>query len=128
MDVFHSGSVTQTSPETAAHLAELEEASHPKRSRVVEREVQLEAADGYLIGATSFEPLGDVRATILIHGATAVPQTYYGRFARFAAPSACARGRVEGAVSASAAISVLERLTAAFATSGVTPSRPLSSR
>ncbi|MCA9631957.1 MAG: alpha/beta fold hydrolase [Myxococcales bacterium] len=85
MDVFHSGSITQTSPETAAHLAELEEASHPKRSRVVEREVQLEAADGYLIGATSFEPLGDVRATILIHGATAVPQTYYGRFARFAA-------------------------------------------
>ncbi|MCB9588365.1 MAG: alpha/beta fold hydrolase [Polyangiaceae bacterium] len=51
----------------------------------MEREIELEAADDYLIGATSFEPLGEVRATLLIHGATAVPQTYYAKFARFAA-------------------------------------------
>lgn len=91
MDVFHSGSITQTSTQTAAHLEQLTLQSesgpaHVKAAlRVVEREIELEADDGYLIGATSFEPIGDVRATILIHGATAVPQSYYAKFGRFAA-------------------------------------------
>ncbi len=96
MDVFHSGSITQTSTGTGADLSQLADASHAyepepphadvrEALRVVEREIELEAADGYLIGATSFEPVGDVRATILIHGATAVPQSYYAQFGRFAA-------------------------------------------
>ena len=88
MGVFHSGSITQTSTNTAADFGPFgtSGADEPRgRLKIVEREIELEAADGYLIGATSFEPVGAVRATLLIHGATAVPQSYYAKFGRFAA-------------------------------------------
>lgn len=74
-----AGSLTRNS---AAALAGADSAG------VRQHELQVVAADGYLIGATLFSSAqADVspRATILIHGATAVPQSYYAAFARFAA-------------------------------------------
>lgn len=46
------------------------------------RRTVIPATDGYLLGATVFEPRR-ARTTIVIHGATAVPQTYYGAFAEW---------------------------------------------
>jgi predicted alpha/beta hydrolase len=51
----------------------------PLRAR---QELQLAAEDGFGLGATLFSPRGRARGTIVIHGAAAVPQTYYARFAQ----------------------------------------------
>lgn len=48
------------------------------------RALSLRAADGFAIGARVFEPRRP-RATVVIHSATAVPQTYYAAFAEFLA-------------------------------------------
>src|SRR5262249_39825102 len=48
------------------------------------REVAIAATDGYRLGATVFEPRR-ARTTVVIHGATAVPQTYYAAFAEWLA-------------------------------------------
>jgi predicted alpha/beta hydrolase len=39
------------------------------------------AEDGFELAARRFEPLGHARANLLIHAATAAPQTYYASFA-----------------------------------------------
>jgi predicted alpha/beta hydrolase len=43
------------------------------------------ATDGYPLGATQFDPLGDCRATLLLLGATAVSRTYYRAFGQYMA-------------------------------------------
>jgi predicted alpha/beta hydrolase len=43
----------------------------------------VEAADGFHLGATVYAPVGRARGTLLVHGATAVPQSYYARYAAF---------------------------------------------
>jgi predicted alpha/beta hydrolase len=45
----------------------------------------LDALDGYRLGATRFEPPGAARASLVIAGATGVPQAFYRRFALHAA-------------------------------------------
>lgn len=47
--------------------------------------LQLAAADGYLLGACRYPAQGSLRGRLVIAGATAVPQGFYQRFARFAA-------------------------------------------
>src|SRR5690349_23187156 len=44
---------------------------------------ELRAADGCRLGATLFSPPNTPRGTVIIHGATATPQSYYRRFAYF---------------------------------------------
>ncbi len=44
----------------------------------------LTTADGTRIGATRFEALGEYRGTIIVAGATGVPQAFYRRFAEHA--------------------------------------------
>jgi predicted alpha/beta hydrolase len=46
------------------------------------RELIVHADDGYALGASVFTGAKPTRATVLIHGATATPQSYYARFAR----------------------------------------------
>lgn len=49
---------------------------------------ELTAADGAVLGATLFTPRGAAiapRGTVILHAATAVPASYYQRFARFIA-------------------------------------------
>src|SRR5262249_35081851 len=46
---------------------------------------EVEAADGEVLGATMFPPSGRGLGTVLVHGATAVPQSYYRHFAAFLA-------------------------------------------
>lgn len=46
--------------------------------------VKLVAADGYVLGACRFPAQGPLRGRIVVAGATAVPQGFYQRFARFA--------------------------------------------
>lgn len=46
---------------------------------------ELVAADGYRLAATRYTPPADVRADLLVAGATGVPQGFYRRFAEFAA-------------------------------------------
>jgi predicted alpha/beta hydrolase len=48
------------------------------------RTERVEAEDGFPLGVRVFGP-DDARGIVIIHGATAVPQTYYERFAAFAA-------------------------------------------
>jgi predicted alpha/beta hydrolase len=48
------------------------------------REVAIAATDGYRLGATVFETRR-ARTTVVIHGATAVPQSYYAAFAEWLA-------------------------------------------
>ena len=48
------------------------------------RAITIEATDGYRLGATIFETRR-ARTTVVIHGATAVPQTYYAAFAEWLA-------------------------------------------
>jgi predicted alpha/beta hydrolase len=49
-------------------------------------QITLEAADGYRLGARLFAPAATrARGTVLVHGATAVPQRYYARFAAYLA-------------------------------------------
>lgn len=47
--------------------------------------VTVEASDGYPLAVRVHEPNGHARGTLLIHSATATPQTYYGRFGAWAA-------------------------------------------
>ncbi len=48
-------------------------------------DVSLLAPDGVSLTGRLFEPLGPARGTLLIHSATAVPQTFYAPFAKHAA-------------------------------------------
>jgi len=43
----------------------------------------LHSEDGYALGATRYEPAGEVRAQVVLHAATAAPQRFYAPFARF---------------------------------------------
>jgi predicted alpha/beta hydrolase len=52
---------------------------------ITPRPLRIEAEDGFSLAARSFDPAGAPRGTVLIHGATAVPQTYYARFAGYLA-------------------------------------------
>ncbi len=45
----------------------------------------LQAVDGAPLAAALFEPRGDARGTLIVHGATATPQRFYRGFARFLA-------------------------------------------
>lgn len=54
--------------------------AHPSETRT-----EFPAVDGYPLGATVFEPARPARATVLIAAATAVPQGYYAKFARYLA-------------------------------------------
>jgi predicted alpha/beta hydrolase len=52
-----------------------------------ERGLDVSACDGFRLKATVFTPAERPRGTVLINGATAVPATYYRRFAGFLARS-----------------------------------------
>jgi len=52
----------------------------PNVATLAPRQIQIAAGDGYPLGATVFEPPRP-RGTVVIHGATAVPQRYYAAFA-----------------------------------------------
>lgn len=45
-------------------------------------DIRIPTGDGRQLGATCHEPVGPARAQVVIHGATAVPQRFYGSFAR----------------------------------------------
>jgi predicted alpha/beta hydrolase len=45
------------------------------------RPIALETSDGVVLGGRVFDPIGRSRATVVIHGATATRQRYYGAFA-----------------------------------------------
>lgn len=45
-------------------------------------EIGIPTREGRCLGAVCHEPLGPARAQVVIHGATAVPQRYYGSFGR----------------------------------------------
>jgi predicted alpha/beta hydrolase len=47
--------------------------------------LSLVAADGYRLGATRYHPQGPAQASLVVAGATAVPQGFYRRFAEHAA-------------------------------------------
>jgi predicted alpha/beta hydrolase len=51
----------------------------------MDRALTLTAADGFQLGATRFEAVGERRGAIVVAGATAVPQGFYRRFADYAA-------------------------------------------
>lgn len=48
-------------------------------------EASIRTDDGFAVAARIYEPAGAPRASVVIHGATAVPQRYYRRFAAFLA-------------------------------------------
>jgi len=52
---------------------------------VAPRQDSVPAGDGFVLGATIFPPSRPGRGTVIVHGATAVPQTFYRRFAGFLA-------------------------------------------
>ena len=56
----------------------------PTFERFTKRDFTIVAADGFALAATSYEP-DEYKATIVIVGATGVPQQFYQRFSRFAA-------------------------------------------
>ena len=56
----------------------------PTFERFTKRDFTIVAADGFALAATSYEP-DEYKATIVIAGATGVPQKFYQRFSRFAA-------------------------------------------
>lgn len=67
-------------------------ATDPKDPRIVDADpIDLIAEDGTVLGATLFRPTRKPRGTLIIHGATATPQSYYRRFAQFAAAAGGAR-------------------------------------
>ena len=47
------------------------------------KRITIEAADGYPLAATLYEPAGEPRATVLLASATGVKQSFYGKFATF---------------------------------------------
>jgi len=53
--------------------------------KAAERRTEFLATDGYPLGATLFEPVHPMRGVVLIASATAVPQGYYAKFARYLA-------------------------------------------
>src|SRR5687767_1550805 len=81
-------------PFVAEARNELSDASKHKAEPVEISAVELTASDGVTLGATLFTPVtpaGLSRGTVIIHSATAVPQRYYHRFARYAAQAIGAR-------------------------------------
>ena len=56
----------------------------PTFEHFTQRDFTIVAADGFALAATSYEP-EEYKATIVIAGATGVPQQFYQRFSRFAA-------------------------------------------
>jgi predicted alpha/beta hydrolase len=62
----------------------------PDSTLVAIRAFDLHADDQVRLGATLFEPARP-HGVVIIHGATAVPQRYYQRFATFAAQATGAR-------------------------------------
>ena len=52
--------------------------------------IQLVTADRTALGGTLFRPRGEAEATVIIHGATATPQSFYRRFAEHLAASGVA--------------------------------------
>lgn len=54
---------------------------------VFERRLTLQSRDSVELGATLFEPRGHVKANLVVHGALAVPQRFYSRFAHAMAAS-----------------------------------------
>jgi predicted alpha/beta hydrolase len=60
---------------------------HPRPEAI--QNVKIVTADRTALGGTLFEPSSRIRAeaTVIIHGATATPQSYYRRFARYLAAS-----------------------------------------
>src|SRR5688572_17742879 len=65
-----------TAPSTSASLDSTAE------TLSTQQDLRLVAADGYRIGARLFEPKAPL-GTVVIHGATAVPQKFYWRFAKY---------------------------------------------
>lgn len=61
-------------------------ASTPE-TRSLSRRVRLVARDGFELGASVYEPLSPARGAVVLSGATAVPASYYGRFAEHLAAS-----------------------------------------
>jgi len=57
----------------------------PAQNAPVGRPFDLVTSDGYSLGATLFAPPFPGLGTVIVHGATAVPQGYYRRFAEFLA-------------------------------------------
>jgi predicted alpha/beta hydrolase len=47
--------------------------------------LQLDAVDGYRLGALHYRPSGQPKGRLIVAGATGVPQRFYGHFASFAA-------------------------------------------
>jgi predicted alpha/beta hydrolase len=47
--------------------------------------LEFPALDGFTLGARRYEPIGPARGTVVIHGATAVPQRFYAPLAGFLA-------------------------------------------
>src|SRR5215813_7685544 len=58
---------------------------NPVQNPPAARPVELLASDGFRLGATLFAPSRPGLGTVIVHGATAVPQGYYRRFAEFLA-------------------------------------------
>jgi predicted alpha/beta hydrolase len=58
---------------------------NPAQNTPSARHLDLVASDGFSLGATLFPPSRPGLGTVIVHGATAVPQTYYRRFAEFLA-------------------------------------------
>ncbi len=56
----------------------------PTFEHFTQRDFTIVAADGFALAAKSYEP-DEYKATIVIAGATGVPQKFYQRFSRFAA-------------------------------------------
>ena len=52
-----------------------------------QRDLVISAIDGFRLSAKVFAPAGKARGTVVINAATAAPQQYYQRFARFLAGS-----------------------------------------
>ena len=50
------------------------------------RKLAIAAEDGFVLGASLYHPVAArARGTVILHGATAVPQSYYRHFASFLA-------------------------------------------
>lgn len=60
---------------------------HAESAQGLGRGLRIFARDGFALAATLFEPRTSARATVIINGATAVPASYYRRFAEHLASS-----------------------------------------
>lgn len=57
----------------------------PTTTTLHARPIEIVTQDGFLLGARLFEPRGPALGAVVIHGATAVKQTYYAPFAAYLA-------------------------------------------